>query len=178
MRTNGFAIFRGPGASARAEGTLAKVDRCCLKVVTGPGGEFGAKEGKGGGEVCFVAYSLEEDGRLPLIHGFAEKPERLCEGQALGEFAFLTTSGGRIFAGRDSMGTRPLYSDEGRTCVATDHRFFDRAPVLLPRGTCLDTDSGEETVAPAASPAPSEATIEEAADRLSGLLDDSVARAG
>ena len=38
MRTSGVAIFRGPGARAKAEGAVARVDRHRLKVLTGPVG--------------------------------------------------------------------------------------------------------------------------------------------
>ena len=102
-----------------------------------------------------MAYSLEEEGRLPLIHGFAEKPEGSGRVTRWASSPSSPTPEGRIFAGRDSMGTRPLYADEGRTCVASDHRFFARAPVLLPRGACLDIGSGEESVSPAAFTGPS-----------------------
>jgi hypothetical protein len=43
MRTNGFAIFRGPGARAKAEGAVARVDRHRLKVLTGPVGDLGTE---------------------------------------------------------------------------------------------------------------------------------------
>jgi asparagine synthase (glutamine-hydrolysing) len=176
MRTNGFAIFRGPGARARAEEGLARVDRHRLKLLTGPVGDLGAEERAGEGEARFVAYSLEDGSRFPLIHGFAEGPERTWEGHKMGEFAFVAQAGGRMLAGRDSMGTRPLYTDEERTCIASDHRFFAGAPLLLPRGACLDVGSGEVSVPVRPETVLSEIGIEEAADRLGNLLQESVAR--
>jgi asparagine synthase (glutamine-hydrolysing) len=176
MRTNGFAIFRGPGARAKAEGAVARVDRHRLKVLTGPVGDLGTEGRAAEDGARFVAYSLEEKETLPLIHGFAEDPDGLLEGHALGEFAFVAEAGGRMIAGRDSMGTRPLYADEGRTCVASDHRFFARSPVLLSRGARLDIGSGEESISLRPVPASADLGIEEAADRLSRLLEESVAR--
>jgi asparagine synthase (glutamine-hydrolysing) len=176
MRTNGFALFRGPEAWARAEESAARVRRHSSTILFSSGPEFGpASEQPRRGDACFLAYSLEQKGELPLVHGFAERPEDIWDGRAVGEFAFVTRDSGRVLAGRDSMGTRALYVDEGRTCVSSDHRFFSRVPTLLPRGARFDVDSGEPLVSPA-PPQQTELELDEAAGRLCGLLEQAVAR--
>jgi asparagine synthase (glutamine-hydrolysing) len=176
MRTNGFALFMGPHARERAGQASARVDRHRKAVLFGPGPLFGP-QGDAWSEVdpCFVAYSLEERGELPLVHGFAEDPEKVSDGQTGGEFAYVTSKGGRLLAGRDPMGTRALYIDGNRTCVASDHRFFSQAARLLPRGARMDLGSGERRFSTAPhGPRPSE--IGEASLMLCGLLEESVAR--
>ena len=176
MRTNGFALFRGPGARTRAEDAAARVGRYGCAILTDPGVTFGTTGALGREtEACAVAYSLEAGGGLPLVHGFAESPEGLSRGEATGEFAFVTDDGGRVFAGRDSMGTRPLYTDAGCTCVASDHRFFPRVPVLLPRGAIIDVGSGERALTPRVSQAPAVQGMDETVNTLCGLLEESVA---
>ncbi len=177
MRTNGFALFRGPGAGARAERAAARVDRYNRAIVTSPDHTFGTTDARGREvEACFVAYSLEEGEGLPLVHGFAENPGALWRGEAVGEFAYVTEEEGRVLAGRDSMGTRALYSDAGFTCVASDHRFFPLTPVLFPRGARIDVGSGEQALPPRALQAPAVQEMEEAVKTLCGLLERSVAR--
>ena len=176
MRTNGFALFRGPDARERAEKAAARVARQNRTIRLGPW-PGRAVERSGGGDSCFVAYSLEEDGALfPLVHGFTEGREDIEDRETHGEFAFVTEENGRSLAGRDLMGTRALYVDEGRTCVASDHRFFLRRPTLLPSGVRIDVDSGEQRTVQMDAPSDLHGTEEEAARQLCRLLEESVAR--
>jgi len=169
MRTNGFALFRGPGALERAEEAAARVRRRSEETL------FGAAPATGRSGDCFLAYSLEEGEPFPLVHGFADGG--VTEGGRFrGEFAFVTGADGRVLAGRDRLGTRALYIDDGLTCVASDHRFFLQKPTLLPAGVRIDVGSGEqETVAKADAP-PDVHGMEGAAELLCRVLEDSVAR--
>jgi asparagine synthase (glutamine-hydrolysing) len=175
MRTNGFALFTGPSACEKGERSLARVNRSCDALVLDAGPPLGRSAG--GSEVasCLVAYSLEEDGGLPLVHGFVDGTDGFGGGGTNGEYAFLAIDDGRVIAGRDPLGTRPLYIDRERTCVASDHRFFQEPPVLLPRGTTVEVGTGKAKTE-AMKPAASELEFGEAARALSRLLDDSVAR--
>ncbi len=176
MRTNGFALFRGPLARERAEKAASKVDRYGKRVLTDPGPLFGASGGTSKGEGAWIlAYSLEVSGELPLVHGFADFEGRISDGETLGEFAYIEKERGRVLAGRDLLGTRALYFDADRTCVATDHRFFSQPPRLLPRGTTFDLGTGEQ-VSQSVSPHRRVQGMDEAASLLSKLLEESVAR--
>jgi asparagine synthase (glutamine-hydrolysing) len=176
MKTNGFALFRGPLAWERAEEALSRVDRYRRHLLTSSGPVFGATgDATREAGTCFLAWSLEERGELPLVHGFVEGRRSITGGSTLGEFAFVASEGGRILAGRDRLGTRPLYLDDARTCLASDHRFFSQPPRLLPRGTTVDMGTGE-MFGPATIQAPRVADPGAAAILLCRLLEESVAR--
>jgi asparagine synthase (glutamine-hydrolysing) len=173
MRTNGFALFRGPGARERAEKAAARVSRRSEEILF----SAGPVTGRSGDGDCFLAYSLEERDLFPLVHGFADG-EVTESGRLRGEFAFMTGADGRVIAGRDPLGTRALYVDDDRTCVASDHRFFPQRPTLLPGGVRVDVGSREQEIAVAAKvDAPQHVEgMEGAAGLLCRLLEDSVAR--
>jgi asparagine synthase (glutamine-hydrolysing) len=177
MRTNGFALFRGPGALERAEKAAARVGRRSEGVLFGSGPATAGGSAGGGGD-CFLAYALEEGDLFPLVHGFADGEVAAEGGRLRGEFAFVTTAeDGRVLAGRDALGTRALYVDGDRTCVASDHRFFPQRPELLPSGVRIDAGSGEQKMVKVdAAPLPDVPGMEEAARLLGGLLEDSVVR--
>ena len=141
MRTNGFTLSRGPDARGRAEKAAARVARQnkTIQFSSDSGGATAAeRSGGGGGSTCFVAYSLEEDGeRFPLVHGFTEGRENI-DREAHGEFAFVTEEeDGRILAGRDPLGTRALYVDEGRSVRR-------QRPPLLPAETYAAPGGGQD----------------------------------
>lgn len=131
MRTNGFALFRGPGARETAEGAVKRVGRYAetVRFVDDVESE-GQRDGQG---LALVALGLgrgagddDDDDGLPVVHGFLEPGA----GPTRGEYALLGApreGGEGILAERDALGTRPLYFDLAGTCVATDHRFFSSA---------------------------------------------------
>ena len=172
MRTNGFALFRGPGAREKAQRAATKVQRYNRRVVLEPEPVDGEPES---GNAWYLAHALEEGGAFPLVHGFAVDEVRLCSGGTLGEFSFVTSRGGHTIAGRDPLGTRALYLDQGGTCITSDHRFISQKALMLPRGGWVDLGSGDRGSAlpPTRTPV---RTIEEAAETLCRLLDESVAR--
>ncbi|MDA4113082.1 MAG: asparagine synthase-related protein [Thaumarchaeota archaeon] len=176
MRTNGFALFRGPDSRDRAEEAVARVSRQNRSILFSFG-SGGVEDQLRGGD-CLVAYSLEEKGGLffPVVHGFAEERGDIDDREPHGEFAFVTEGNGRILAGRDSLGTRALYIDEGRTCVASDHRLFPQRPALLSRGVRIELGSGEQRTVKLERQPEVQGTEEEAAGRLCTLLEESVAR--
>ncbi|MGA2664337.1 MAG: asparagine synthase-related protein [Nitrososphaerales archaeon] len=173
MRTNGFAVYRGPGARSSAEGAAARVGRYGRRVELL---EDPAPWGAGPDVVAVLAHSLEGSGTGQLVHGFWERPAE--RGPATGEFAFVSREGGRVLAGRDAVGTRALYVDDGFSCVASDHRLLPRGstPAALPRGTTVDLVSGERLPAPAQAPKGAVRGFEEEADALGRLLVEAVAR--
>jgi asparagine synthase (glutamine-hydrolysing) len=176
MKTNGFALFRGPLAWERAEEARLRVDRYGRHMLTSSGPFFGAAgDVSRDAETCYLACSLEERGELPLVHGFVDGGSNITGGSTSGEFAFVASERGNIHAGRDRLGTRPLYLDDARTCLASDHRFFSQPPRLLPRGTTVDMGTGE-LVGPVTSQTPRAVDPGDAAILLCRLLEDSVAR--
>lgn len=141
MRTNGFALFRGPGSSVSAEKAVIRVKRFSSEVVISSGSQLHAWVGGGDiGDACLVAYALEEGRDMPLVHGFVEGGA--ADGnEVIGEFAMLSSEGGTLVAERDGLGTRPLYVDAAGSCIASDHRFMTQSPRLLAAGSALEIDS-------------------------------------
>jgi asparagine synthase (glutamine-hydrolysing) len=179
IRANGFALFNGPEASRRAEEGMARVQRFSEARLASYGGEAfrPVEEGLGSSPIV-VAYSLDGSGvGLPIVHGFAnEGPKGDLEPQQ-GEFSFLGRRGGSYLAGRDALGTRPLYVSGDGSVVASDHRFFRQTEPrrLIARGTTLDVDTLEtRTAREVALETPGD--IAEASSRLAGLLDAAVER--
>jgi asparagine synthase (glutamine-hydrolysing) len=161
LRTNGFALFRGPGALVRAEGASERVERSGLKV------NLDVEEGG-----AVLAFALDQDRSPPYVHGLAGRGAPAT--RAAGECSRLSLEGRVLVASRDRVGARPLYVDEGATCIATDHRFYAGAPRLLPSGTSLRTDSLGETRSPLLRGRP-KPTLEESAVELAGILGEAVA---
>jgi len=175
MRTNGFAVFRGPGARSSAEAAAARVGRYGRRVELL---EDPAPWGRGPGPVAVLAHSLEGSGTDQLVHGFWERPGPAGASPSAGEYAFVAREGGRVLAGRDAVGTRALYADQGFSCVASDHRLLPlgSTATALPPGATVDLVSGERTPAPARPPGVAVRGIEEEADALGKLLVEAVAR--
>ncbi|MDA4121908.1 MAG: asparagine synthase-related protein [Thaumarchaeota archaeon] len=170
LRANGFALFRGPDASRLAEDGAARVQR------------FGRREmlqltEKVDGRVVVTANLLGGEDTLPVVQGFVSGGSFRDGEPHSGEFAFLARSGQSFVVGRDALGTRPLYSNESGSVVASDHRYFpsgDR-PVLLARGESLLVGSmktkGVRTLG-----AEEAGTFAESASRLAKVLDEAVSR--
>jgi asparagine synthase (glutamine-hydrolysing) len=180
IRANGFALFRGPEASRRAEEGMARVERFSLaRLASSKGGGFRAVEIGLGEAPIALAYSLgESDADLPVIHGFVTEGARdLGEEPRQGEFAFLARRGESYLAGRDALGTRPLYMNADGSVLASDHRFFPPAdePVLLARGTSVEIESMKTRTSRRVTAGTAEG-LGESATILAGLLDESVKR--
>jgi asparagine synthase (glutamine-hydrolysing) len=177
MRTNGFALFRGPDGRELAKRAAGKVQRYCAELVVGSGESFetGLSQTETGGEYI-VAYALERgSGGLPLVHGFVDV-DAGAGSDATGEFSLLSRESGSSFVGsRDRLGTRPLYIDERGSCLATDHRFFQKAPKLLPNGVRIEVGSMELTTSslPAVE---CRSSLDECTAELSRMLGDAVRR--
>jgi asparagine synthase (glutamine-hydrolysing) len=180
IRANGFALFRGPEASHRAEQGVARVQRFSRALlVSSRDGKFLVLEKGFGGASITLAYSTGGSGvDFPVLHGFADE-EALVDGEEprRGEFAFLARRDGSYLAGRDALGTRPLYVDGDGSIVASDHRFFPQGdpPRLLPRGSTLEVGS-METRTPRRVAAGTSGDFEESASMLAELLGRSVDR--
>jgi asparagine synthase (glutamine-hydrolysing) len=173
MRTNGFALFRGPDGQARAEKAAQRVQRYSREILICAGSDI---EGLGpdseGKDVHVIVYKLGGTPNLPLVHGFID--ERL-EDAPVGEFALLRREDGGLVASRDVLGTRPLYTDSSGACVASDHRFFTETPKLLPNGARLEIGSMKLTTSTLSSGG-EWSNIDECAEGAARILKGSVAR--
>jgi asparagine synthase (glutamine-hydrolysing) len=174
VQTNGFALFRGESAAGRAERAAAGVARRRGRVMVDS--ERGFREferGKTRGERIALAYSLEEGGRFPLVHGFADAPSKVEEGGLPdGEFAILAQRDGEFHAARDLLGTRGLYVGEGGS-LASDGTLLSGVSTLLPPGTTWSEGLVRRLeLRRIASPA----SFEEASQRLGVVLEESVGR--
>ncbi len=170
LRANGFALFRGPHSSRLAEEGAARVQR------------FGSREllqqvHDVDSRAVVTASRLGGENSLPVVQGFVSGGSFRDGEPHSGEFAFLARSGESFVAGRDALGTRPLYSNGGGSIVASDHRYFppgDR-PVLLARGASLHVGS-MKTASVRTIGAVEAGTFEESASRLAKALDEAVSR--
>jgi asparagine synthase (glutamine-hydrolysing) len=177
MRTNGFALFKGPDARDLAKRGVERVQRYCAELVASSGDSFetAVSQAETGGEYV-VAYALEKGSSgLPLVHGFVDSGAGVG-GDATGEFSTLSREEGpSLFASRDRLGTRPLYIDEHGSCVATDHRFFQKVPNLLPNGARIEVGSRRLTTS-SLSAVQCRSSLDECAADLSRMLGDAVRR--
>src|SRR5439155_10921510 len=90
------------------------------------------------GERLVRGVPVGVEGGLPAVHG------PLFDGREnpSGEFSFLDVEeGGSILAGRDLLGTRPLYVSRDGKSIASDHRFLSSPQEgrLLPPGSSYRT---------------------------------------
>ncbi|MDG6914874.1 MAG: asparagine synthase [Nitrososphaerota archaeon] len=159
MRTNGFALYMGAGASAMAREAALRVSRYACEVLTVDG-----SAALGGGEALrgavALAYSLGGSG-LPLVHGFAEGSRR-------GEYSLVGARGARLYAERDPLGTRGLWAVDGGPSsgsVASDYRLLPEGASLVPAGPLPGQAGAVEGGAP---------SLDEAARELASLLERSV----
>jgi asparagine synthase (glutamine-hydrolysing) len=177
---NGFALFRGPEASRRAEEGMTRVNRfSAARLASSGGGDFMPVEAGLGAAPVAVVYSTGGNGAgLPVIHGFTDQGG-LDDGQepSHGEFSFLAKSSESYIAGRDALGTRPLYVAADGSIIASDHRFFPTAvpPEQLARGTTVDVASMKTRAARRVA-VETARSLEESASRLARFLDESVER--
>ena len=158
---------------------MARVRRFSRARLSSSRGEtfLRAEEGLGEPPIT-LAYSLgESEASFPVIHGFVAEGALEADGPLSGEFAFLAKRGERYLAGRDALGTRPLYTDATGSIVASDHRFFPPGdpPHPLGRGTTVDLGSMSVRTARTVA-AVTAGDLEGSASRLAGLLEESVER--
>ena len=150
-----------------------------MRLVSSRNGKFMPVERGLGEPPIAVVYSLgDDDAHFPLMQGFAtegapdegEEPRR-------GEFAFLAKRAENHIAGRDALGTRPLYVDTNGSILASDHRFFpaEVRPLPLARGTTIEVESMRTTI-PRRVAAERAGDLDESATRLGRLLVESVER--
>lgn len=176
MRTNGFAVFRGPGARASAEAAAAKIERKGTRVTLGPGSLMQGAANPSGFGGYVVVFSDEDEMGFPVVHGFSDESP-VSERGPSGEFALVDGNprGDGLIASRDVLGTRPLYVNQSGSCVASDHRAFGDTPTLLPNGATLDM--GSLRVTRSKLPVSKKGRrLDECAERLSGLLIEAVAK--
>src|SRR5271170_1329592 len=101
MRTNGFALFRGPDSRASAEKAVRTVQRHCKEIVVTAVSQLEGLDMDGG---WVVACELEGRRSLPIVHGFLED-EIGAKAEPSGEYALLSERTGSLVASRDSLGT-------------------------------------------------------------------------
>jgi asparagine synthase (glutamine-hydrolysing) len=172
MRTNGFALFRGEGAPARAREAARRVRRYSSELLVSAGDGFRELEGArlSGRKEVALAFSLERGG-FPLVHGFlreAAAPD--------GEFSLLGEGEAGFYGARDPLGTRGLWVVEGGRgagSMASDYRLLPAGAKLQPPGTVYAGGRGE-SVAGVQRRSRTAQSFEEAAGELASLIDGSV----
>ena len=144
MHCSAFAVFLGEGAKDRLQKSLARVERHRRRVLaSNDGADFGEPSELREAELAIAVFFLVGDRGLPAVHGplFNGKKENPS-----GEFSFLDLEEGSILAGRDLLGTRPLFLSRDGKSLASDHRFLsssqEERPLLLPPGTSYRTSDG------------------------------------
>ncbi len=167
MRTNGFALFRGPGPHPEAELLFERLQRYGRRTVLSPCEDF---EGTADGSTLF-SFSLDDARGLPVVHGFVEG--------GTGEYALVARGhDGALVAERDALGTRPLYVDERGSCIASDHAFFGgSSPRLLRAGRKYRVGPAKVEETPGWRPrstADDSTSLETSAERVADLLRDAV----
>jgi len=175
MRTNGFALFRGEGAAARARDAERRVSRYATEVVVVPAVGFGEKDGTGASreKEVFLAYSLEKGG-LPLVHGYAPESKD-APAPARGEYAILWRGKSGIYGARDPLGTRGLWvvsRGRGTGSIASDYRILGDGARLIPSGTVFGKGTASKVAKGKKGERPS--SFEKAAGDLAALLERSV----
>ena len=143
MHCSAFAVFLGEGAKERLQKSLPRVERHRRRVLaSNDGTDFGEPSELREAELAIAVLFLDGDGGLPAVHG----PLFNGRENPSGEFSFLDLEEGSILAGRDLLGTRPLFLSRDGKSLASDHRFLsssqEERPILLPPGTSYRTSDG------------------------------------
>ncbi len=156
IRCSGFLVAMDGETAAKAEAGARLVDRRNDGTVV-----FDA----GGGAAKVVALSIGGGAGLPAVHGW--------RGDGAEECSEVSMQEGELVASRDVAGTRPLFVSRSRRWVASDWRFIRGEPCeLLPPGARYGVGSGQ--TARTAPPGEEPSSFEEAARRLSELIDQAV----
>lgn len=174
IHCSAFAVFSGEGASDAAARSIRRVERRRERVLVDYGDgfkDFG--EGAAKSEKTIVVFDLGGGNEeLPANHG----PLTRSGESTSGEFSLLEASDGVLFAGRDPVGTRPLFFRRGSpSVVASDHRFLPDllGARLLGRGERVSIADGSSTTEGLPrNEAPQ--SLEGASKELAALTDESV----
>jgi len=169
MHCNGFAAYFGAGARERLWRSLPRVDRHRRSVLASSGDEFAEPTALRDSNLAIALLILDGEG-LPAVHGFVPSGNF-----AEGESSFLDMTEEGVVAGRDLVGTRPLYVGEGGGALASDHRFLEGGRSLLPAGSVYRARDGSTTrrTSPKIT---TPRTVVEAGERLARLLESAVKR--
>ena len=175
MHCSAFAVFLGEGAKERLQKSIPRVERHRRRVLaSNDGADFGEPSELREAELAIAVLFLDGDGGLPAVHG----PLFNGRENPSGEFSFLDLEEGSILAGRDLLGTRPLYASRDGKSLASDHRFLSSSQeerLLLPPGTNYRaSDASVETRLLGIVNTPD--SMASAASELAGLIESSVRR--
>ncbi|TLY00290.1 MAG: hypothetical protein E6K90_04140 [Thaumarchaeota archaeon] len=175
MHCSAFAVFLGEGAKERLQKSLPRVERHRRRVLaSNDGADFGEPSELREAELAIAVLFLDGDGGLPAVHG----PLFNGRENPSGEFSFLDLEEGSILAGRDLLGTRPLYASRDGKSLASDHRFLSSSQeerLLLPPGTSYRaSDASVKTRLLGMVNTPD--SMASAASELAGLIESSVRR--
>ena len=174
MHCSAFAVFLGEGAKDRLRKSLPRVDRHRRRVLASDGADFRDPVVLREAELVIAVLLLDGEGGLPAVHG------PLFDGREnpSGEFSFLDVEeGGSVRAGRDLLGTRPLYVSRDGKSIASDHRFLSSPQEgrLLPPGSSYRTSGASVRTRFLGRVHPPD-SMSSAASGLAGLLESSVRR--
>ena len=175
MHCSAFAVFLGEGAKERLQKSLPRVERHRRRVLASDdGAEFVEPSEIREAELLVAVLFLDGGEELPAIHG------PLFDGREnpSGEFSFLDVQDGSFLAGRDLLGTRPLYVSRDGKSLASDHRFLSSSQegtLLLPPGTCYRTFDASKTTRLLARVQPPD-SMSSAVSGLAGFLEAAVRR--
>ena len=169
MRTNGFALFRGPGPRPEAKPIFERLQRYGHPSVLSHCEDFEEESDADGS--MLLSFSLDDTRGQPVIHGFVEG--------GTGEYARVARGDdGALVAQRDALGTRPLYVDERGSCIASDHSFLGgSSPRLLRAGAkyrVRPTEVEEVPERQARSIGDQSMSLETSTERVADLLRNAV----
>jgi len=168
IHCNGFAVYFGAGAKERLLEAIPRVDRHRSGVLASSGDKFVEPTDLRDAEFAVAVFYLDGEG-LPAFHGFAP-----AGNFAEGDSSFLDMTQEGVIAGRDQLGTRPLYVEDGGA-LASDHRFLEGGASLLPPGSVYTSrDRSMKRLNRAKIKTP--VSVAEAGEVLAGLLDGAVKR--
>jgi asparagine synthase (glutamine-hydrolysing) len=177
---NSFCLCQGEGAGAYLSKNLGRVDRFRRTLLVNTGDGFKETNGEiPDGNLAVAALSLGKGLQdYPLVHGYVDDLSQMMKLKSAltGEFSYLTSGWGYFTAGRDLLGTRPLFVSEGPVrCVSSDHRFIDRSAEykLVPAGTSLLQDGKTTTPRELQSPE-NLGALSGSTAYLSSLIEDAV----
>ena len=175
MHCSAFAVYLGEGAKGRLQKSLPRVERHRKRVLASDdGADFGEPSELREAEFAIAVLYLDGEWGLPAVHGpLFDGRENPC-----GEFSFLDVEDGSFLAGRDPLGTRPLYVSRDGKSLASDHRFISSSQegrLLLPPGTSYRTFDASMRTRLLGRVHPPD-SIASAASELAGLIESSVRR--
>jgi asparagine synthase (glutamine-hydrolysing) len=135
------------------------------------------------GRICSSNNSPDAEKFAESIHPDYHKETRILVAKACGDFAFAVADSERVIAGRDALGARPLYYAENTdiAALASERKALwkiglENAASFPPGHVAVVDKHGFifESASTLSTANPDQTTIEESAQKLQKLLEESV----